>query len=129
MKPGGQIVAAAAARLYLPLIALFAFSLLATRAPGSGVGFVAGLGFGLVFVLHALTFGADAARRAVPPLVMRAMGSLGLIAALAGEAGVAFPYAAQAAEAGVFAATAAAAWLALAVVMARAPTLQDSELR
>ena len=58
MKAGAHVVLGAAARFYVPLIALFALALLADRAPGGGIGFVAGLAFGLVPVLHALVFGA-----------------------------------------------------------------------
>jgi multisubunit Na+/H+ antiporter MnhB subunit len=122
VKPGGYVVLAAAARLYAPLLVLLAGSLLVTRAPGSGVGVLAGLVFGLALALHALVFGAAASRKAFPPVVARAVLAAGVLAALTGA-----PASTQWAEAGLFLATSAALALILAVLFARAPTLSEAE--
>jgi len=126
MKPGAAVQIRAAGQLYAPLIALFALSLLATRAPGAGAGFIAGLAFALVLVLHALVFGAAAAKRAWPPLAAQALVAFGVCAALAG-AGAQWRFAPVLAEAGVFAATAGAASLIIVVSFGRAPTLRDAD--
>lgn len=128
MTPGVNIIAGAAARLYVPLIALFALALLADRPAGGGIGFVAGLAFGLVFALHALVFGAIAARRALAPAFARALLALGLVAAVSGAGFPELPIAPQLIEGGVFVVTAAAAVLIVQVVFGRAPTLRDGEL-
>lgn len=127
MKPGANIALGPAARLYVPLILLFALSLLAARAPGAGIGFVAGLAAGLGLVVHALVFGAGAARRALPPTLMRLALVLGLMAAAAGAGAPNLRFAAQVLEGGLFAATFAGSALVLAVVVGRAPTLRDEE--
>jgi len=127
MKPGAHAVLAAAARAYAPLIALFAFALLATRPAGTGIGFLAGLAFALVIVLHALVFGAGAARRAFPPWACRLALASGLGLALLGAGAARLAFAPQLIEAGAFAATAAAAALITAALFRRAPTLRDGE--
>ena len=127
MKPGSHIVLVSAARLYTPLILLFALSLASARAPGSGVGVLAGMAFALALMLHALVFGVAALRAAFPPAAMRLVLAAGAAAALAGAALPRWLYAAQAIEAGVALATAAAASLIVAVLFGRAPTLRDAE--
>jgi multisubunit Na+/H+ antiporter MnhB subunit len=127
MKRGDHVVVAAAARLYAPLIVLFAFSVLATRAPGDGVGFLAGLAFALAHALHALVAGAAAARRALPPMAARLALAGGVAAALLGAGAPAWRYAAQIIEAGVFLTTAAAAALIVSTLFGRLPTLRDAE--
>ncbi len=127
MKPGGHVVVAAAARLYAPLLGLFALTLFVTRAPGSGVGFLAGLVFGLALALHALAFGAGASRAAFPPSVAHTGLSAGVLTVLLGAASPGLGFAAQLAEAGLFLATGSAAALILAVLVGRAPTLPDGE--
>ena len=84
MRPGAGIILVSAARLYTPLMALFALTLLAGYAPGKGVGFTAGLAFALIFVLHALVFGADALRSAFPPTSLRLVLAAGVIATMVG---------------------------------------------
>ena len=118
---------AAAARLYAPLAVLFSLTLFVARAPGSGVGLLAGLVFGLALALHALVFGAGALREAFPPAAARLALTAGLLAALVGAGSPALRLAAQVAEAGLFAATASAGALILAVLIGRAPTLHDAE--
>lgn len=124
---GTQVVVAAAARFFTPLMALFAFALLAGRAPGDGVGFVAGLGFGLVQLLHALTFGADAARAAFPTPIARLVVALGLVGVCAGAGLPGFVFAAPMTEAGLFAVTVGGASIIVQALFGRAPTLRDGE--
>jgi multisubunit Na+/H+ antiporter MnhB subunit len=127
MKPGSQILLVSAARLYAPLILLFGITLVAARAPGEGVGFLAGLGFALALTLHALVFGAAALRSAFPVVVMRLVLAAAVLAALAGAAGPGWRYAPQLIEAGLAAATAAGAGLVVAGLFGRVPTLRDAE--
>lgn len=127
MKPGASIVLASAARLYAPLLVLFALTLVALRAPGAGVGFVAGLAFALALVLHALVFGAAASRAAFPPVFARCLLALGVIAAVIGAGVPAWPYAARLIEAGAMGATIGAAALIVSVLFGRAPTLREGE--
>lgn len=125
MKQGASITALSAARFYTPLIVLFAFSLLAAQAPGEGVGFSAGMAGALALLTHVLVFGAGAARRAFPPALARLVLSLGLIAVSAGVGAPRFLYAPQLLEGGLFAVTIAAAFLIIAVIVGRVPTLRD----
>lgn len=127
MRGGTQVVVAAAARFFTPLMALFALSLLAMRAPGDGVGVIAGLAFGLVHVLHALTFGADAARAAFPMSLARLVLALGLIAVCVGAGLPGFAFAGQVIEAGAFAVTVAGVAFIVQALFGRAPTMRDAE--
>ncbi|MGE0741095.1 MAG: MnhB domain-containing protein [Hyphomonadaceae bacterium] len=126
MKPGGHIVVADAARTYAPLIMLFGLSLFVARAPGAGVGVLAGLAFALAFVLYALVFGAHAARAALPAPLARMLLALGLSAALLGAGAPGLPYAARVMEGGAFAAVVAGASLIVVALFGRAPTLRDA---
>lgn len=127
MKVASHIVLASAARLCAPLIALFALTLLVARAPGTGVGFTAGLAVALVLVLHALVFGAAAARAAFPAWVGRVVLVAGLVASIVAAGAPRWAFAPQVMEAGLFAATTAAGALIIAVLFGRAPTLRDAE--
>jgi multicomponent Na+:H+ antiporter subunit B len=127
MKTGVHIVLGAAAKFYTPLIVLFALSMLALRAPGDGVGFLAGMAVSLALVLHILLFGAAAARKAFPSSWARLFLALGLIAALVGAGAPGLRYAAQTVEAGLFAITVSGAALILAVIFGRAPTMRDEQ--
>jgi multisubunit Na+/H+ antiporter MnhB subunit len=127
MRAGPHVVLRAAAKLHTPLIVLFAFSLLAVRAPGDGVGFIAGLGFALALVLHVIVFGAAGARAAFPTPLARVFLALGVIAALFGAGAPNFQYARQIVEAGLFLATVSALALVIAVLAGRAPTLRDED--
>lgn len=126
MKPGAQIVISAAARLYAPVIALFALTILAGHPPGAGVGLIAGAAFALAVVLHALVFGAGASRAAFPPAALRLVMVAGVVAAVAGAGAPGWTYAARLVEGGLFAATAAAAALAVQVLFGRASMLRDA---
>lgn len=123
---GSRVVIAATTQLYAPLLVLFGFSLLADRTPG-GIGFVAGLVFGLALALVALTFGAGVARKVLPPIIARAALGVGVLAAIVGVSLPQLSLAAQVAEAGLFVTTASAASLCLLALFDRAPTLSDAE--
>jgi hypothetical protein len=108
-------------------MALFALALLAMRAPVDGIGFVAGLAFGLLQLLHALTFGADAARAALPAPLARVLLSLGVVALCAGAGLPGFAFAAQAIEAGAFVTMIAGGAIVVQTLFGRVPTLRDGE--
>ncbi|WP_395645351.1 MnhB domain-containing protein [Terricaulis sp.] len=127
MKPGANISLGPAARFYAPLIFLFALSLLVARAPGGGIGFVAGLAAGLTVVVHMLVFGAAAARRALPPTLARIVLVAGFLAAVAGAGAPNMRFAPQVLEAGLFLTTFAGFALALSVLVGRVPALRDEE--
>lgn len=124
---GANVIVAAAQRFFTPLIALFAAVALLGGLPGDGVGFVAGLAFGLLLLLHALTFGAEAARRAFPAPLARLTLALGVAAVCVGAGLPRFTLAPQVIEAGAFGATVASAALVIHVLFGRAPTLRDAE--
>ena len=124
---GSHVIVAAAARFFTPLMALFAAVLLVSSAPGDGIGFVAGLAFGLVPLLHALTFGAAAARAAFPMPLARLVLALGVAAVCVGAGLPGFVFARETIEAGAFAATVACGAMILHVLFGRAPTLRDAE--
>ena len=117
----------AGVRLYTPLIVLLALTLLVTRSPGAGVGFVAGIVLALALAAHVLVFGAAEARRAFPPLAARIMLGLGMAAVVAGALMNGAPYSAQIGEAGLFALTVAGVHLVFSVLIGRAPTLRDGD--
>ncbi len=123
---GANVIVAAAARFFTPLMALFAAALLVGGVAGEGIGFVAGLAFTLVLLLHALTFGVSASRAAMPTAFARLMLALGLIAVCAGAGFSRLAMAPQLIEAGAFAATVASAALVIQVLFGRAPTLRDA---
>jgi multisubunit Na+/H+ antiporter MnhB subunit len=122
-----HVVAAAAARLYGPLIVLFALNLLASGAPQSGVGFVGGLAFALALALYALVFGAAAARSALPPVVARLMLALGAGAAIVSTGASHISFSDVGAEAGLFLAAVATGALIVHVAFGRATALRDAD--
>lgn len=124
---GLHLALQAAGKLYTPLIALFALSLLAGGVAGTGIGLSAGLAFALVLALHLIVHGARAARAATPPALMGVLVSLGVALALLGAGAPGLPYALQVLEAGLFIATAAGFGLMLTVLAGRAPTLRDED--
>lgn len=76
-------------KLLLPLILLFALYVQFHGDYGPGGGFQAGVIFGAGFILYALVYGMDHARRLMPPRVLRVGVSLGvLIYAGVGVAGL-----------------------------------------
>lgn len=126
MKYDAAIVRSASA-LLLPAMFLFALSVLATHAPGQGSGALAGLCFALALMLHALVFGAGAARRAFSALAARFCLAVGIGLALAGAGFVRLSFAAQMLEFGVFLVVSGALHLTFTVLIGRAPTLQDED--
>lgn len=68
-----------AARALLPLILLFALYVQFHGDYGPGGGFQAGVIFGAGFILHALVYGLDDARRLLPPWLLRLGLSLGVL--------------------------------------------------
>ena len=66
-------------KITIPLILLFALYVQFHGDYGPGGGFQAGVIFAAAFILYALVFGPPAARRVVPPTVLRAVTALGLI--------------------------------------------------
>lgn len=67
------------AKLLLPLILLFALYVQFHGDYGPGGGFQAGVIFGAGFILYALIYGLDNARRLVPPRLLRIGVSLGVL--------------------------------------------------
>lgn len=68
-----------ATKLLLPLILLFALYVQFHGDYGPGGGFQAGVIFGAGFILYALIYGLDKARRLMPPQVLRVGVSLGVL--------------------------------------------------
>lgn len=127
MKSNSDAIVVAAARFFAPLMALFALLLLTGRVAGGGVGLVAGMAFGLLLVLHALTFGALALRRAFPTVLARLTLTLGVVAVCAGAGLPNWADAAQLIEGGAFLGAIGGSALSLQVLFGRAPTLRDGE--
>ncbi len=125
MRSGTHIVLAAAVRFYAPLIVLFAAMLLAMRPAGSGVGFIAGLGFILVVILHALLAGVDATRKATPGWAMRLLAALGAAGCVVAAVTPDLMFAHHFTEAGLFLLTSAGGALVVAVLFGRAPTMRE----
>lgn len=68
-----------ATKALLPLILLFALYVQFHGDFGPGGGFQAGVIFGAGFILHALVYGLDDARRLLPPQLLRLGISLGVL--------------------------------------------------
>ena len=66
-------------KLLLPLILLFALYVQFHGDYGPGGGFQAGVIFGAGFILYALIYGLDDARRLMPPWLLRIGVSLGVL--------------------------------------------------
>jgi len=118
----------ARARFYVPIILVLAGLLLA-RAPGAGIGFAAGCVVGIALVVQVMALGAGAARRALPPLLMRATLALGLLLVLTGVGLPLLTFANVLTEAGAFLATCAALALILLAIAGRAPTMRGEDAR
>ena len=127
MRAASFAVLRAAGRFHVPLIILFALSLLATHGAGGGVGLLAGLVFALALALHALVFGADAARAALPGPALRALLGAGLVAVLVGAGAPRLAFAPQIAEAGLFLLTIAALAIFITALAGRAPTIKAED--
>ena len=125
MKEGANVLIAATARLYIPLIALFALAMLHDRPAGAAIGFTAGAAAGAALMLHALVFGAHSARRALPPAITRLLLAAGIFAWAAGAGLSRLAYAPYLMEGGLFAITCAAAALVVQTVFGRATALRS----
>lgn len=67
------------AKLLVPFIIVFALYVQFHGDYGPGGGFQAGVIFAVAFILYALIFGLENARRVVPPAVIRVLLSLGVL--------------------------------------------------
>ncbi len=76
---GAQILRVVAAKLLIPYILLFGLYVQFHGDFGPGGGFQAGVIFAAAFVLFALIFGLDAARRVAPRSVVDRLLALGLL--------------------------------------------------
>lgn len=120
---GGNLALWAAAKRYTPVIALVAMAQFA--APVVGAGLAAGLAAALLFALHLLTYGANAARAAAPPLILRVLCAVGLLLVVGAGAAPRLVFASLLAEIGLFLCVANGLALTLTVLASRAPTLRD----
>lgn len=125
MREGAHTVLSSASRFYMPLIALFALTLLVTRPAGGGVGLVAGFAFLLALIAHGIVFGASAVRAAAPPWLMRLFAAAGLAAAAFGAAEPRFVLEREFVEGGLFVLTAAGGALIVTALFGRAPAMRD----
>jgi multicomponent Na+:H+ antiporter subunit B len=74
-----QIIPRVIAKLFIPLILLFALYVQFHGDFGPGGGFQAGVIFAAAFVLYALIFGLEEARKVAPPTVIEVLISLGVL--------------------------------------------------
>ncbi|MGH6953537.1 MAG: Na(+)/H(+) antiporter subunit B [Alphaproteobacteria bacterium] len=74
-----DVILRVAAKLLGPPILLFALYVQAHGEFGPGGGFQAGVIFAAAFILYGLIEGVDAARRIVPPALVRAAMALGIL--------------------------------------------------
>lgn len=74
-----QIIPRVIAKLFIPLILLFALYVQFHGDFGPGGGFQAGVIFAAAFVLYVLIFGLDEARKVVPPALVEVLISLGVL--------------------------------------------------
>lgn len=87
MSTNPHVVLRVVSKALIPAIALFAFYVQFHGDFGPGGGFQAGVILAVSVMLHALIFGVDDARRAVPPWLVRAGCAAGVL--LYGGVGVA----------------------------------------
>ena len=73
------VVLRVVAKVFIPFILLFGLYVQFHGDFGPGGGFQAGVIFGVSFVLYALVFGPDAARRALPEAAVRPLAAGGLL--------------------------------------------------
>lgn len=67
------------AKLLIPVIMLFALYVQFHGDYGPGGGFQAGVIFAAAFILYAIIFGLESARRALPPTIIRTGVALGVL--------------------------------------------------
>ena len=66
-------------KFLIPLIMLFALYVQFHGDFGPGGGFQAGVIFSAAFILYTIVFGIDAAKRIIPPGVLKVLASLGVL--------------------------------------------------
>jgi len=66
-------------KFLIPLIMLFALYVQFHGDFGPGGGFQAGVIFSAAFILYTIVFGLDAAKRIIPPGVLKVLASLGVL--------------------------------------------------
>lgn len=123
MRIDAQNVLAAASRFFAPLIMLLGVTLLLSRAPGAGVGFLGGLVVSLVLILQVIIRGAAAARATFPPWIARATLACGFLLALVGVGAPRLAASGQLVEAGAFLACIAATSLVVIALTGRVPAM------
>ena len=74
-----QIIPRVMAKLFIPLILLFALYVQFHGDFGPGGGFQAGVIFGAAFVLYVLIFGLDEAQKVIPPALVEVLIALGVL--------------------------------------------------
>ena len=74
-----HLVLRVVAKLLIPFILLFALYVQTHADFGPGGGFQAGVIFASAFILYGLIFGAENARRVVPPVVVQGLAALGVL--------------------------------------------------
>ena len=74
-----QLILRIAAKFFIPFILLFALYVQFHGDYGPGGGFQAGVIFAAAFVLYALIWGIDEAKRVVPPNLLQALTALGVL--------------------------------------------------
>ncbi len=84
---GKHLVLRLVAKIFIPLILLFALYVQFHGDYGPGGGFQAGVIFAAAFILYALLFGLDHARTVMPPALLQTVAALGVL--LYGGVGVA----------------------------------------
>lgn len=75
----GNLILRVVSKFLIPLIVLFAFYVQFHGDFGPGGGFQAGVIFASAFILYALVFGLDAARRVTPPKILKLLASFGVL--------------------------------------------------
>ncbi len=74
-----HVILRVVAKFLIPLIVMFAFYVQFHGDYGPGGGFQAGVILAAAVILYALIFGLDAAKKAVPPAIVRIGMSLGVL--------------------------------------------------
>jgi multicomponent Na+:H+ antiporter subunit B len=74
-----HIILRVIAKMFIPLILLFALYVQFHGDFGPGGGFQAGVIFAAAFVLHTLIYGLEATRRVIPPVVVEGLLASGLL--------------------------------------------------
>lgn len=125
MKHADPVALRGASKALIPVIALLAIAMIATGV--SGAGLAGGALLSISVLLHALIYGSDASRRAMPAWGWRLCLFGALILCAISASSPDWPFAAPMAEAGVAVACVSAVALAFSALAGRAPALRDEE--